>query len=511
MGADPMARVRAHGMRGWWAVALLLLAPRLVNLAGPIDDPHSWRQCDTAYYSLHMVRHGIDLLRPEVCWLGAHGALALEFPLPEAVSALLQRTLGIGVVWDRVVSLLFFGIAVLYLHAIARRVLPPRPARIATLAYLALPLGIYYSRAAIVDFAAVAFAHAFLWHGLKAVERRRGRDLALCALSGSLGALIKAPALLPVAMALAWVTLRSGRTAWWRGALPFAVTAAVFALWRAHVEALNSSAPDWSFIPGYHKIAGRWSWYFGEQLASRLDVQVWLRLLLRMILEVTTWPGLLLAFWGAWGWHKVASPAGREAGLLQVWAAGTLIYLVVFWPLNLEHDYYQIPFLAPAAVAIGAGGARLFPPAGRPGLWRSVAARAALAILALFGVLAAFALGYFRVDIRLVTAGREIARLVPSQDLMIAAFDGSRYADPRLLFRADRRGWSLDVTEVTPQVVRGLRREGARWVALLTTPGTSAPPAFLDSLRVARIEGGSKDEPVTTERVLDVYSLTGFR
>jgi hypothetical protein len=66
----------------WLAAAVFLLALRIPHLSGPLDDPHSWRQCDTVGYSLAFARHGIDLLHPSVVWLGAHRTLILEFPLP---------------------------------------------------------------------------------------------------------------------------------------------------------------------------------------------------------------------------------------------------------------------------------------------------------------------------------------------------------------------------------------------------------------------------------------------
>src|SRR5437867_5024804 len=104
--------------RAAWAVsAAMLLSLRLGHLSGPLDDPHSWRQCDTAHYSLDFFRRGIDLLHPAVCWLGSHRTLILEFPLPEAISALLYHALGPDPRWDRVVSLAFFVIATVYLFA----------------------------------------------------------------------------------------------------------------------------------------------------------------------------------------------------------------------------------------------------------------------------------------------------------------------------------------------------------------------------------------------------------
>jgi hypothetical protein len=176
----------------------VLFVPRLFHLRGPLDDPHSWRQCDTVGYSLDFARRGLDLLHPAVSWLGAHRTLIFEFPLPEAMSALLYRAFGAGPHWDRVVGLLFFAVATVYLHAFVRWAAGARTAWLTTLAWLAFPLGQFYSRAAHVDFAATAGAHALLYHGARAARERSWPHAAAAAAGGALAALIKAPYLIPV-------------------------------------------------------------------------------------------------------------------------------------------------------------------------------------------------------------------------------------------------------------------------------------------------------------------------
>ncbi|MCC6650551.1 MAG: hypothetical protein IT348_05335, partial [Candidatus Eisenbacteria bacterium] len=85
-----------------WPLALLgLFVLRLPHLFGPLDDPHSWRQADTVHYTWQFVRHGIDLLHPRVNWLGGHGTLIFEFPLPEGIAALFGRAFGYTPAWDR--------------------------------------------------------------------------------------------------------------------------------------------------------------------------------------------------------------------------------------------------------------------------------------------------------------------------------------------------------------------------------------------------------------------------
>ena len=478
-------------------LGVALAALRLFHLGGPLDDPHSWRQCDTAHYSLDFARHGIDLLHPAVCWLGSHRVLIFEFPLPEALSALLQRAFGPGVVWDRVVALAFFLLATGYFLAIARLVAGRRAAALATLAWLALPLGQYYSRAAHVDFAATAFAHALLYHALRAMRGRSLPHALAAAAGGALAAMIKAPYVLPLLppLALAWLAA-PGLAAAALAALPLAGTALAFALWRRHVDAVNGAAPDWSFLPGYYKEVNPVWWYFGD-LAQRLRAAGWVRIGQRMLHEVLTPAGVLLAAAGM-ALRAAAAPRPGPRAFAVAWALGTLVFLLVFFPLNVIHDYYQIPFLAPAALFAGLG---------LDALWR----RPPLGALALL-VFVAVAVGhvrvprYYRVDWLRVEAGAAIAARVPPGDLVAVSDHGSEYSDPRLLFRADREGWALRMQDLTPPLLARLAGLGARWLAVVTDPEYPglAPPAFLAPARTARV-------PVThagrTLGTLELYDL----
>ena len=93
---------------------------------------------------------------------------------------------------------------------------------------------------------------------------------------------------------------------------------------------------------------------------------------------------------------------------------------------------------------------------------------------------------------------------------MIAAFPGSRYADPRLLFRADRRGWSLGVSELTPELVRRLKQEGARWVIVAADRSELRGTSLPESLRVAERAIAAGNRNAAPGR-LEVYSLDRFR
>jgi len=72
----------------------LLFALRFLHFGPELDAPHDWRQSDTAWYILDFFRNGIDLLHPAVCWMGASDTVVLEFPLPEAMVAMVWQLFG---------------------------------------------------------------------------------------------------------------------------------------------------------------------------------------------------------------------------------------------------------------------------------------------------------------------------------------------------------------------------------------------------------------------------------
>jgi len=488
-----------------WLLVLALLALRLPHLTGPLDDPHSWRQCDTIGYTQDFYRHGIDLLHPAVTWLGSHRTLVLEFPLTEAMAALLYHAAWPDPMWDRLLSLAFFGLATFHLHRIVRQIAGARPAWLATFAYLAMPLGQFYSRAAQPDFAATAFAHALLDHGLRAVRGRSLPHALAASLAGALAALIKSPYVLPVAPPLALALLAApGAVPILLAAVAGAGPAIAFVLWRRHADAVNRTAPDWNFLPGYYKESNAAWWYFGT-LAGRLDPASWIKVLRRLVFEVATPLGALLALVGLAGRAEDRGAPGARAFALA-WVAGTLVYLAVFFPLNVIHSYYQIPFLAPAALLVGLG---------VDALWRRLPRLGGLApaplVVALFVLLAIAAvprLGYYRIDWLRVEAGRLIAERVPPDDLVVASDHSAGYSDPRLLQRAEHSGWALAIPDLTPDRVTELARLGARWVAVVTDPEHPelVPPGFLDLRRVTHepvMHGGHR------LGTLDLYSLGG--
>lgn len=502
VGARRPIRARATHSGTVLALAsvVVLLALRLPHLRGPLDDPHSWRQCDTVFYSLDLCRRGMDILHPAVSWLGAHRTLIFELPLPEALTAMLYRVFGPDPLWDRVVALAGYLLATFYLWRIARHVGGARVGWLALISYLALPLAQFYSRAPQVDFAATAGAHAFLYHTIRAIERRSWPHASGAAIGGTLCTLLKAPYLIPMLPALAPVALSALTFSTVAlGAVALGIPAVAFALWRRHVDAVNAAAPEWNFLPGYYKEVNPLWWYFGTT-AQRLDPANWMKIARRLVFEVVTPLGVVLGAIAAWpGWRRA-----RMRWIAWLWTAGALAYAALFFNLNVIHSYYQIPFLAPAALLVALGVDTLW--GRKAGGRRALAAQIGFAAFLVVAATAPARLGYYRVDWLRVEAGRQIEARVPRGEMVVACDYGAGYSDPRLLVRANREGWSLAIPDLEPGRVRKLADLGARWVAVVTDPAHPAlvPPSFLNGARVAQ-------EPITHDRhalgTLSIYDL----
>lgn len=465
-------------------LALLLAvaaASRLPTLAPEIDEPHGWRQAETAHMARTFAEQGIDPLHPSVNWLGPDDTLVLEFPLPQVAMALVYRALGReDLAAARAVTLVFFLGATLFLFLLARELFDVEVAFLAALAFCALPLGLYYSRSLHVDPAVVCFSHAAAYHALRGIEGRRLAPLAAASAWAVLAFLVKAPTAfaLGVPLALLFATRFDRRVAVGLvlAALPPLLA---FAAWRAHAAAVNAAAPDLSFVPGFaadfRKHVHGGEWYFGT-LAMREDPGQWALLARRVRDEVAGPVGILFAalpllltplaarIWG-----------GRSLLFLWGWLAGIGLYLLAFFPLNVLHDYYQLPMLAPVALACAVGLAlvrREWARWGPRAAWLLLAGAVALLVLS-SGELARRQ--FFQVDAPRLESGALVRAHTAADALLVASIEGSnRTDDPRLLYHARRNGWSVPLGALDAALLDRLRALGASH-ALVVVSGEPPP------------------------------------
>ena len=289
--------------------------------------------------------------------------------------------------------------------------------------------------------------------------------------------LVKAPYAFYLLLPLAVFAWRGPRA---RSALVLAaaVSASVAALsiWRAHADFVSSGAPDWSFIPGYFKFVNMGAWYYGP-LSMRWDPQVWSGLALRFHEVVATPFGSVLFFAGV-----VASARATVKGAwwrvapLWAWLVGVLAYVAIFLKLNVVHVYYQIPLLAVTAVFIAIATDVPTELIGQRHRAAGLACSLALFMVFAGGAVATAERNFYKDEGMRVEAGEVIRRHTPPGSLIIAAEDSpdTDCRDPRLLFEAQRSGWTISKRDLTSDLLGKYRGIGADYLAVLSESGAWA-------------------------------------
>lgn len=150
------ARLAWPGWPAWLIVAGTLI--RIPQLWHGLNEQHSFRQTQTAYVALEFARHGINPLRTPLPVFGPHADVPMDFPLVQALAAVLIR-LGATADWAvRTVGLVGFQAAAILLAVLVSR----WHGRAAMLVVLALfefsPFGLAWGAAALIEFPAVALA-----------------------------------------------------------------------------------------------------------------------------------------------------------------------------------------------------------------------------------------------------------------------------------------------------------------------------------------------------------------
>lgn len=307
-----------------------------------------WRQCDTFFYSYEFFKSGINLLSPSVCWMGGYMTVALEFPIVSAVIALFFKIFGEKILISELVCLLFYICSVIYLYILINLLLNRRIAYLVSLVYSSLPLGLYYSRAVVIDFAELFFVIATLYYFILWLEKAGIKNLLMILIFSALALLTKAPYVLIIIFPAIYEIYRRNKIKFFlKHLIFFFIPVIIFILWQVYVQNLNSKAPDWFFIPGYFKFTNMSRWYFGY-LGSRFDINNWRNIFSRFGESITTYTGIILFIAGLF----INLQNNFNKKIFGLFLLGSLIYLLIFFDLNVIHDYYQIPFLCIASFYI---------------------------------------------------------------------------------------------------------------------------------------------------------------
>jgi hypothetical protein len=433
-----------------WGFALLVslsVLVRLVHLNQPLEEYHGFRQTQTAITVWTFLQHGISLLHYETPILGAPWRMPMEFPTFQAVAC---GVASLGLDLDlacRLTNLLFFYLAATYLYYLCRLFLPKRIGLCILCVYLYCPYDIIWSRTAMIDFASVAFALAYLYYMLRWLRRPSQVVLLLPALvCGILGYLTKAttmPAILPTLLIFGYHHLGRGiihrhddatgehhrvvghLTAF---AISVGLPALIGLLWVHYSDQVKAQSELTLFLTSKSLTA----WNLGT-LHQRLEGWRWGVIIRRLWYFFPV--ALLLPMY-----HAVMRDKPPVRLFILSMLAGGVVLPMIFFNLYFVHTYYWIAVTPAFCTATGYGLYQLIPRRH----WPANLLRFGIVIVSLYELCTlrrdlrhAYSMHY---NLPQIQVAKAIQRLTPEDGYVLisdADYDSS------LLYYARRRGLML--------------------------------------------------------------------
>jgi Dolichyl-phosphate-mannose-protein mannosyltransferase len=433
-----------------FAVALIV---RIPSLGLPLIEWHGWRQTWTAYTAVIFHERGIDLLHPQLPIFGPPFEVPMEFPVQQAVAALVMDA-GVGPdLAMRLTNLAAFFLTAALLYGLMRRIAGPLAGVAAVVFFLFVPTNVLWSRASLVEYGGTAGAVGFLWAGLVWRDRRRWTVFAIALAAGTLGMLIKPTT--PIFWTLPLLLWRvpgepAGLVGWIRARLDPALIAlcvvptAVALVWTSWADAIKGVQEAAAFLTS---TATR-SFYYAS-LAERVDPVIWKRTWLWIstyVIGTGMLPVFAVGVVAAW---RSTRPAFWGGVLLAA-----LVPFAVFYGAYYKHDYYWAAVTPQIAAIVGLGVAWLVTNA------RTTPRRAAVGIALVSAVLltASSASGYLRLAYpplndyeSVLPRARELAAQSRADDLVLVV---GRGYDADLAYYSRRRMLMLTAENLTDHLVR---------------------------------------------------------
>ena len=415
-----------------FAIAVIVRVP---TLSQPLVERHSFRQTQTAWTAVVYRDHGIDLLHPITPVLGPPWEMPFEFPLFQALGALLMRSGLTPEVAMRTLGMGSFLVTAVLVSLLARRLAGPVAATIAASVFLFSPFGLLWGRTSMIEYLATALSLGFVFAAIRWRVTSRVAPWAIALVLGGIAMLVKpttagfwllAFPLLGFAPDPGPSTFRREATrpmAWTLIAIPILVTLA----WTVHADAIKAAAPATRDLTS----TALFTWNFGT-LDQRLDPAAWL----------SASKGVVLLGGAALPLALVVVTGVRRTKTAARWAwitAATLVPPLVFFNLYVQHDYYAAAMSPGVALLVGGGVAEL---------WRrGSGARAATTAVVALVVAVTFVQGrgYWTAMFKgpeadpnhILPRALDIQRQSSPDE--IVAINGSAW-DPALLFYAGRWG-----------------------------------------------------------------------
>ncbi|MDA8173521.1 MAG: glycosyltransferase family 39 protein [Nitrospiraceae bacterium] len=468
----------------WLGVIILTAAAaRVYHITYPPFDTWAFRQTATAGLIRDYYRHGINIFYPTLITLGKPGYMVQEFPLYQALSALLYKIFIPSLITARIFTIITGLLSAWFVYRISIRFLDKRSSLLASFFFAFMPLDIFFQRVPMQDPLTVLLSLMMLDFFIEGIEGKKFYFIP-GALAASLGLMMKSPFIGPLflpVLYLAWKKRgRPGAAQSYAGLLlAFVIPAAAMVLWQRHANFVNDiycRKDGYPFKDIYPTLVVKLhpfnTWYFGT-VGQRLEMANYLLLLRRAAMYVLTPIGA--AFFAA---GAVRLALEKRGAFLFIWLFSLCAMVMMIFNLYVVHNYYLLPFCPVLAVFCGAGAGLLLDYMDKHG--RAVSAVSALVIAAAFLLSGtSIAKGFYNGN-GLIGIGEFIGQHTQRGALVAVASPDTNLYSPVQLYFADRHGFAVPLDRMNGQMMDYLRSQDVRYLAKIEPAGYTITTRIYD-------------------------------
>ncbi len=344
-------------------LVILSIPVRLFNITAPFHI-HAIRQSLNGFIVWNFLEEGVSPLKYQIPVFGPPWRIPFDFPIFQMTAYLTAKIGGpVGINLDtscRLTGLLYFYLSALLLYLLCRELFRRRQVTWCILLfYLWSPFMILWSRAGMIDYAAVTWALAYTLLFYRWLQRIDNillvPGIILC---GCLAYLTKATTMAAFVVPIGWFILKHlwsevrqfeglGKFLHKRKKVVFLILCCVFVpvaveyAWVMYSDHIKAASP---FTAAWTSSALK-TWHFGTW-NDRMQFEQWWIFVVRITTQIVPYGFILFPVAGLFGLQKY-SEDGRELFITGI--VGAFLPIAVFLNVYRVHDYYLIaitPFLA---------------------------------------------------------------------------------------------------------------------------------------------------------------------
>lgn len=441
---------------------------RCYHITFQLNGNGLFRQTQTAGLIMEYFRNGINMFYPKMITLGEPGILVLEFPLYQAIAALLYKIFFPNVVFAKLLTVIIGVLSIYYIYRISMKFLGQRSSLLAAFFYAFAPLNSYYQSVPMPDALTVFLSLLMLDSLIEGIINERKPFLIPAVLAATVGLMMKSPYVAPLYLPFIYLYFKKrGLKSFLTPSLliVFIVPFTFMVLWQAHVNSVNEiyfNNADYPFREMRPSVIVKMkplnAWYFGT-LDQRLDIHSYFNIAQRIKKTIFSVVGIIFFIPGIIYFFR-----NKTLNFFKVWLLAILASIMVIFNLNVVHTYYQLPILPLTSVICGIGASHL--------IERSKNKKALLIITVL--LLAAFSVNSFRYHIRYASGdkdyqkiGRFIDTSIEKNQMVAISHPTIDLYDPSIMYFTNRHGFTLSHNRLNKDMIEYLIKKGVKYMSVV--------------------------------------------